>query len=99
MTFGVLSVAVLAGCTEPGIRVTRDDFGEKWPIVLDGGTLRCQIDGPRKLVTLDTGDGIQYGINGAARGFGFPDIKAKLKPGKELADLQPLIDRGLTLCR
>jgi len=59
----------------------------------------CVKDGPRQLVTLDTGNGIQYGINGSARSFGFPDVKAIQKPGTAGIHLQPFIDRGLTLCR
>jgi hypothetical protein len=50
-------------------------------------------------VTLDTGNGIQYGLNGSAKTFGFPDSASILKPGIVGNDLQPFIERGLTLCK
>ncbi len=62
--------------TKPlGIRVSRQEFGNQWPLTVPEGTLRCETDGPRQLVALDTGDGIQYGINGSARSFGFQTVK------------------------
>jgi hypothetical protein len=39
-----------------------------------------------------------YGVNGSARAFGYPDHASILKAGKTGADVQPLIDRGLSLC-
>lgn len=103
ITRSFVAIVLLAGasvaCGREGVPINRSDLGDAWPLTIEGGTLRCETDGPRQLVTLDTGDGIEYGINGSARQFGFPDVKAVLRPGKVLADLQPLIQKGLPLCR
>lgn len=84
---------------ERGDRVTQVEYGQAWPFTVTAGTLRCVTDGARKYVTLDTGDGIEYGLNGSARAFGFPDSRSIYRDGKTGADLQPLIDRGLRLCQ
>lgn len=81
------------------IRVTRAEFGDAWPFTVPEGALRCQTDRQRKYVTLDTGDGIWYGLNGSAKDFGFPDSASILKPGIVGNNLQPFIARGLTLCK
>jgi hypothetical protein len=91
--------AVLVGCGRSTIRVTQQEFGERWPFTVPEGRLRCDKDGAREYVTLDTGKGIYYALNGSARSFGFPDSKTIQKPGTTGADLQPFIDRGLRLCR
>lgn len=92
----------VVGCSSPpGITVSRSEYGDTWPFTIERGTLRCTDSHQsvnRPLVTLDSGDGIEYGLNGAARGFGFPDGMKMLKAGMTGADVQPFIDRGLTLC-
>lgn len=80
-------------------RVTNADYGESWPFTIDAGTLLCTVDGPRKYVRLDAGNGIEYALNGTARTFGFPDSKSIQKPDTYGVHLQPFIDRGLKLCR
>src|SRR5262245_2555590 len=93
------SGVLLLACGSPGLEVSRDQFGAAWPFAAERGTIRCVTRSDRPLVTIDTGDGIQYGINGAARGFGgFPDGLKILQPEKVGADLQPFIERGLALC-
>lgn len=97
---GIVMAGSLIACSDnSGIRVTRAGFGASWPFTVDAGTLRCDTDGPRKHVTLDTGNGIQYGLNGSAKTFGFPDSASISKPGIVGNDLQPFIERGLTLCK
>jgi hypothetical protein len=81
--------------------VKDSDFGDRWPFTVPAGTLRCvreSLRSDRLFVTLDTGNGIEYGLNGSAREFGFPDGLRILKPGKTGADIQPFITRGLALC-
>lgn len=95
----VLVSAVACASPDDGIRITATEYGPRWPFTLESGTLRCQKDRTRQYVTFDDGQGVQYGLNGAARGLGFPDGLTILKPGKTGADLQPFIDRGLTLCQ
>lgn len=98
---GVMLVG--GGCGSPpddGISVTQSEYGDRWPFTVTEGTLRCYNDPPRKHVVLDAGNGVQYGLNGAARGAGkFPDSKQIMKPERFGVHLQPFIDRGLTLCK
>lgn len=93
---------LLCACgRESGIPVSAAEYGDAWPFNVNAGTLRCISESqrsPRLFVTLDTGDGIEYGLNGAARAFGFPDGLTMLKPGRIPADVAPFIERGLTLC-
>lgn len=101
MSSGAVLLTLLAGpgCGDSrGIEVSAAEYGERWPFTIAVGTLRCDVNGQRKAVRLDTGTGIQYGINGAAKTLGFPDSAAVHKPGVVGVDLQPLIERGLTLC-
>src|SRR5262245_41973470 len=100
----LLLAAGLVACSEArstGIPVSRADYGERWPFTMEAGTIRCTPEGPqstRTFVTLDTGTGIQFGLNGAARTFGYPDVTDALQAGKTLADVQPFIALGLPLC-
>lgn len=104
-TLIAIGLFATVGCTtdtptSDGIRVTQTEYGARWPFTVTDGTLRCYTDRTRQFVVFDTGNGIQYGLNGAARGVGgFPDSKAIMKPDTFGVHLQPLIDRGLTLCR
>jgi hypothetical protein len=97
--WALVFTTALISCGQSGIHVSRAEFGDAWPFTVSEGTLRCDTDGPRKYITLDTGNGIHYGINGSARSFGFPDVASIQKAGTVGVDLQPFIERGLTLCR
>jgi hypothetical protein len=98
----VLLGLLIGACDTQNIHVTSAEYGEAWPFTVAAGTLRCDREGRlsgRLLVTLDTGDGIMYGLNGSAQSFGYPSYRSILKPGKTGADVQPFIQRGLTLCK
>lgn len=88
-----------SACGPSGIHISSAEYGPVWPFTVTEGTLRCDADGPRKYVTLDTGKGIYYALNGSAKAFGYPDAVSIQKPGTTGVDLQPFIQRGLTLCR
>lgn len=90
-------VALSAGCANPA-RVSATEFGDRWPLTVTSGILRCDRNRDAIYVTIDTGKGIYYGLNGSARGF-YPDSRELWKPGIRPMDLQPLIDRGFALCR
>lgn len=77
--------------------VTRADFGDEWPLTVEGGTLRC--DG--EAVTFEA-DGTTYAVNGMAtsRDAG-ADIDPIWAPGEVEGlkiSIAPLIDWGLELC-
>jgi hypothetical protein len=101
----VMLAALLTACggtaPRPGLAVSRADYGDRWPFTVERGTLRCTPESPRsdrRFVTLETDKRIEFGLNGAAIGFGFPDVREALQPGKTGADVQPFIALGLPLC-
>ncbi len=82
--------------------VTKAELGADWPFSVDAGTLACYVDvrDPRRMmVTFTTGNGIEYGINGSARAFGYPDADDGMIPTwPDASMLGPVIARGLELC-
>lgn len=107
----LLLFAMIVGCVflvtsggdpaDRGRLVRASDDTAAWPFTFSQGTITCQPESrrsARRFVTIDVGGGIEYGLNGSAIGFGFPDGRRMLKPDKTPADIQPLIDIGLALC-
>lgn len=95
------------GGSTPGFssrRVTAGDFGEKWPLTVDAGVLRCEPHaGKTSQVTFMDGNGTIYAVNGIASGTGrFQDIDVIWAPATDGVGLKknisPLIDAGLALC-
>lgn len=80
---GALSTSA-AGCAPP-----TEEF-DPWPFRVDAVTLECKVG--RVYVTAP--DGSRYGVNGSARGN-----SAGTEPIQSHYDVQPVIDRGLELCR
>lgn len=95
----------------PGtVRITRSEFGERWPFTVDEGVLAFRQTGrlkngdPVGAVTF-TANGKTYGVNGIARGkaSGHADIEEILAddpavPGLK-KNISPIIERGLKLSR
>ena len=95
------AAATQAPTSEPVDRgyITKAGYGDEWPFTVATGTLVCSTASGRPLVTFDTGDGIEYALNGAAIDFGFPELDATILtdyPSK--VGVLPLIERGLQLC-
>ena len=85
---------------EPGF-ITREEYGDDWPFTVDSGTLSCWDDplSDRIEVTFDTGDGIEYALNGSAKDAGPPELdETVLTDYPDAIKTLPLIDRGLDLC-
>lgn len=83
------------------IVVTAEEYGDEWPFTVPSGTLYCYEDllEGRQYVTFGTGDGIEYGVNGSARDFGFPEMdETILTDYPDRSKTLPLIDRALELC-
>lgn len=79
--------------------VSRATYGDDWPFSVPSGTLACYPSGNNELVTFNTGDGIEYALNGQARDFGFPDLDATILPSwPDASMLGDLIAQGLALC-
>jgi hypothetical protein len=77
--------------------------GDRWPLTVNSGLLRCEGSNGFGAVVFRAPDGMDYGVNGVALGKHFADIKPIWRkdpdsPGLRI-DIGPLIDIGLTLCR
>lgn len=93
----------LVGCGSTGIPVSAAEYGDRWPFTIPSGTLECQMsrsaqNGGRPLVLLSDGKGISYGINGAAKSFGFTPADEILRAAKNRGDTSDFVERGLALC-
>ncbi|HYI67572.1 MAG TPA: hypothetical protein VEW95_11650 [Candidatus Limnocylindrales bacterium] len=88
---------------DPGY-ITRQEYGDAWPFSVPAGTLACYDGaaaggGGRILVTFSAGDGIEYGLNGSALDFGFPELDQTILPDyPNKTGVLDLIERGLALC-
>jgi hypothetical protein len=79
-----------------------------WPLTVPEAVIGCDKG---MLLWLEI-DGTKYGLNGSAKGFGYPDFRSYwrfdetyLQPGEEPVDgstprvnIQPLFDRAEQLC-
>ena len=85
------------------LQLTRSDFDGVWPLIVDEVTLHCQVSGPSKLLTFDSG-GKTYALNGTARDVaeaeGWTDLTKVWEEDGYGGHLNPsdLVSRGLTLC-
>ena len=79
--------------------VSQAEYGDAWPLIVEDGTIIC--DGASILLRTNRG---LFAVNGTARGRGkWHDIRDITKPDPNNAGLlmsvQPIIDRGLIVCR
>lgn len=83
--------------------VTREDFGDDWPLTVDSAEVRCEEG---RFVVLEA-EGETYGLTGAAQTHldlappdpiwrNAPDVPEGMEPWK--VSLRPLTERGLELC-
>jgi hypothetical protein len=98
----VSSLAMLSACSQPGVEVTRDEFGEEWPLTVEVARLWCE----RPRAVLLEADGTTYGLNGAGQALGHPSPEPIWRDDPDAPEgtsgikvsLRPLINRGLELC-
>lgn len=97
-----IPVVTASHVSPPAIRapgeVRREDFGEKWPLTVDAGIVRCN----NGAVTFASG-GVSYDVNGTAmtrnRGRKIDEIWAANPTVSGLKiDISPILDLGLKLC-
>lgn len=98
-----------APTARPAGYIERGDIGEKWPLTVESGLLKCaRLTGGVIVVILQVGEAT-YAINGSARSparmaqFGWMDIdeihnKELDATGLLKYPLTPLLDKGLALC-
>lgn len=82
--------------------ISRESFGEAWPLTVDSGVLACDGKDGVGSVTF-TADGTTYGVNGTALGQGLPAIDPiwadnPSVPGLKM-NIGPVLDAGLALCK
>lgn len=90
--------------------VSRAEFGEAWPLTVDGGTLRCKFpdaDRPQLHALLIEVGADTYALNGVAKTHaarnGWRDVKEVWRdsphiPGTKVP-VSPLLERAAVLCR
>jgi hypothetical protein len=102
-----LPILLLAGCGSSETKITRAEYGDKWPFTVDEGVLSFRDTGrtvgtTRMVEVTFTADGVTYGINGTAKGNDrYSDVDAIWAnnpscPGAR-KDIGPILDRGLAL--
>ncbi|MCX5601609.1 YebY family protein [Streptomyces phaeochromogenes] len=78
--------------------VSQADFQE-WPFSVGGGVLRCR----QGAVTFTVAGGAEYGVNGTAKGLGYPEPipiwvdDPELGQGVKIS-IGEVLDAGLVLC-
>lgn len=86
---------------EPG-EVTREEYGEDWPLTVDEAKVRCE----GAMAVVVEADGETYALNGVARQAGYPNVDPIWRDHPDVPDgmdpwkvnIGPLIDLGLELC-
>lgn len=88
----------LTSCFERGVKVSRAEYGDDWPLTVESGRLRCR---PPWVITFHTGDEA-YAVNGMARSRGYRDIRPIWRDNPDLPGtkipITPLITRGRAYC-
>jgi hypothetical protein len=80
------------------------DFGPKWPLRVDHGYLRCEhwsrVFDRGRVIVFTAPKGVEYAVNDAAHAVGYAKLVPLLRiPTRPRSSRQPLVDRGLRLCR
>lgn len=95
-----LLLLTLAGCMmqmDPqGVRVSRAEFGERWPLTVATGILRCERSDE---ITFQW-RGSTYALTGRTEHSAYSDIHEIWADGQggRRKPLAPLVDRGRELC-
>lgn len=92
-----LILACSGGSEDAGV-VSAADFGDQWPLTVDGGKIECLAGSAIVIRVAST----TYQLNGAAAAQGFRDIdpiwKANPNPNIPKMNIGPLVSYGLDLC-
>lgn len=98
-----LCAAFLSACSSTPeyktVEVTADQFGDKWPLTVDKGSLHCE---PPTRIVFTAPDGQKYGVNGTAS-LDYVTILEITKDQENLGhtfkkDVTNLIEEGMKLC-
>lgn len=99
----IVLVALVAACSaSPSANereVKAEDYGDRWPLTVEHGTLRCE---PVERVVFTDPDGKDWAVNGAASSHGYDEIEPIWADNPEIDGtkkiISPLIEDGLSLC-
>ncbi len=103
--FLLLLSAFLIGCSDPGVEISEEEYGEDWPYTVKSGRLYC--DEPGSNVVLETANGTVYALNGRAMGnakkrgylIARDSITKKDANGYfTIGKTHKIIERGLAMC-
>lgn len=98
-----ICAAILSACSSSPeyktVEVSAAQFGDKWPLTVDKGTLHCEA--PTRIV-FTAPDGQKYGVNGTAS-LDYVTILEITKDQENLGytfkmDVTNLIEEGMKLC-
>ncbi|MCK8640473.1 YebY family protein [Acinetobacter schindleri] len=83
------------------IEVTADQFGDKWPLTVDKGTLHCE---PPTRIVFTAPDGQKYGVNGSAANDYITILEITKEHTVDIGttfkmDPSVLIEEGMKLCQ
>lgn len=101
----LVAVIVTISCSSDssGLKITRDEYGESWPLTVSEGYLDCR--GLNEIV-FTVQNGKTYAVNGSAKSNKeYADIIEIWKVDSSYndpairKDISPLIERGLELCK
>lgn len=95
---GVIGFMLWFTHVAPGY-MSHDQYGDRWPLTVDSGEVRC-VNGTHIIFVTDRWT---FGVNGIARGSGkYTAIESiwRKDPNIEGArmDMTPIISKGLSLC-
>lgn len=68
---GMFALSMLSACSQSGIEITEQQYGEKWPFSVSSGRLECK----GQAVILHA-EGKAYAVNGVAKQNGYAPIEA-----------------------
>ena len=98
--FIVALLAVVSGCEEKGVKVTKAEYGEKWPFTVDEGYLDC-LGNHEVIFKVGRRQYALSGEAGATQKYLEVDLiwkeDPKMKGTKML--IAPIIERGEKLCK
>jgi len=64
-------LVVISGCGAPEVIVTRDQFGDDWPLSVNSAVVVCEEQGTAPVLKVGVK---RYALNAAARARGYPDV-------------------------
>lgn len=67
--FSLSLVFFLSGCSKPGLELTKEQYGDKWPLTVSSGHIECKNN-----AVIFHSDGKTYAVNGVARAQGYSEI-------------------------